>query len=1004
MFSEDGGVIRATNGNSSYGNIGALADGNDPAETPRYGIVNTRTTDARVSSAFAGEASNEIFILEFSHAGEQYSDASYTFIGSGTQAIAQQREFRDNAIFEMMIKNNPAQAGGVPGGGGYSQIGNNAQTGDRFTLTIASNNDNSEAELLGLRVIMTSGDGTGQYGYVRAYDEFNKIVTIYRESDDQPGWDHVVPGWPIVESMTTNAVYRFEPRIRFAEPDFIAADVNLSVGTPWANIAYSETYEVYNSLTGSVGTGTTIEVIPYAAVWNVVKNGRTYEVTLAAAGAGYADEQTITIDGEDVGGISIENDITITVKSVSDDSTNSILSFEYTGIAQSGRFVATPSTGTSAVYSTDGENWDTSPLPSSGDWRALCGSENKFVAIQYSSNQAAYSEDGINWSTTTMPASRQWVGVACGKIINNGTLYVAVAGNLNSAAYSTDGETWSSSTMPTVGDSTLNTWVDIAFGNGIFVAVANSGNVAAVGSWNGTTLSWTGTVMDVIADSTNKDWVSVAFGNGRFVAISSTGDVSYSFNGTQWYAGNGMATQDGSTIMNWKRIRYGQGVFFAICDTSGVAVIGGDGTDGTTTFAATSYDGIVWTGRSLSESQTWNAVAFGNPDISLGDSSASNSRPMFVVVAQDVSSIGCRVFTGARAMGRAVIQSGRMTAVKIWEPGSGYTSAPTVTVVDPNNTTEVYLNLRIGDGVLAQPDWINRGINYKTSTTSVTIAGNGYADTIPAGAFVTIGGLSVLPGPGTQFRFRGETNFFTVATIEVESAETDDTVTATFRVSPTFDYDYYLEHGADVEIRERYSQVRITGHDFLDIGTGNFEETLYPSLYTSATAYQTAPEDEIVELNGGRVFYTSTDQSGNFRTGELFAVEQATGIVTISADFFDLQGLTELALGGVRLGGSAAVIREFSTDPLFTADSNNVVPTQRAIKAYLANRLNVGGSDLLTASFIAGTIRVGPDYIGNTAGLKIIIPVLANFSGDVHISGSMLAQTYYISSFSKDYP
>jgi len=510
--------------------------------------------------------------------------------------------------------------------------------------------------------------------------------------------------------------------------------------------------------------------------------------------------------------------------------------------------------------------------------------------------------------------------------------------------------------------------------------------------------------MDVIADSTNKDWVSVAFGNGRFVAISSTGDVSYSFNGTQWYAGNGMATQDGSTIMNWKRIRYGQGVFFAICDTSGVAVIGGDGTDGTTTFAATSYDGIVWTGRSLSESQTWNAVAFGNPDISLGDSSASNSRPMFVVVAQDVSSIGCRVFTGARAMGRAVVQSGRMTAVKIWEPGSGYTSAPTVTVVDPNNTTEVYLNLRIGDGVLAQPDWLNRGINYKTSTTSVTIAGNGYADTIPAGAFVTIGGLSVLPGPGTQFRFRGEGNFFTVATIEVESAETDDTVTATFRVSPTFDYDYYLEHGADVEIRERYSQVRITGHDFLDIGTGNFEETLYPSLYTSATAYQTAPEDEIVELNGGRVFYTSTDQSGNFRTGELFAVEQATGIVTISADFFDLQGLTELALGGVRLGGSAAVIREFSTDPLFTADSNNVVPTQRAIKAYLANRLNVGGSDLLTASFIAGTIRVGPDYIGNTAGLKIIIPVLANFSGDVHISGSMLAQTYYISSFSKDYP
>ena len=65
------------------------------------------------------------------------------------------------------------------------------------------------------------------------------------------------------------------------------------------------------------------------------------------------------------------------------------------------------------------------------------------------------------------------------------------------------------------------------------------------------------------------------------------------------------------------------------------------------------------------------------------------------------------------------------------------------------------------------------------------------------------------------------------------------------------------------------------------------------------------------------MFYTSTDQDGNFRAGELFSVEQGTGIVTISADFFDLDGLSELALGGVRLGGSGTVVREFSTDPLF---------------------------------------------------------------------------------------
>ena len=37
--------------------------------------------------------------------------------------------------------------------------------------------------------------------------------------------------------------------------------------------------------------------------------------------------------------------------------------------------------------------------------------------------------------------------------------------------------------------------------------------------------------------------------------------------------------------------------------------------------------------------------------------------------------------------------------------------------------------------------------------------------------------------------------------------------------------------------------------------------------------------------NGGRVFYTSTDQDGNFRVGELFEVEQSTGIVTLNASY-----------------------------------------------------------------------------------------------------------------------
>jgi hypothetical protein len=463
-----------------------------------------------------------------------------------------------------------------------------------------------------------------------------------------------------------------------------------------------------------------------------------------------------------------------------------------------------------------------------------------------------------------------------------------------------------------------------------------------------------------------------------------------------------MPTQDGSTAHFWKKIRYGQGVFFAVGDSGTNRAIGGDIPPAVdSNFSATSEDGVHWTTRTLTQNAKWESVAFGNPDITLGDSTTqSNSTGMWVAVAYGLDH-GSKVLTGAQAQGRAIVEAGSIDKVRLWNVGSGYSSPPTVSFTDPANTADAYVEVRTGDAVLAQPSWINRGVGYRTSTTQVTLLGDGFADVIPSDQFVSVSGLVLLPGPGTQFRFRGDTStFYTVITTALESTDADGTITGRFRVSPELTVDDFLEHTSQVEIRERYSQVRISGHDFLDVGSGNFTETNYPTIYTSGENYASAPENEVLELDGGRVFYTSTDQSGNFRTGELFQVEQATGIVTISADFFDLKGLTELALGGVRLGGSGTVVREFSTDPAFTADSNNIVPTQRAIKAYLQNRLNVGGSDLLTASFIAGTVKVGPNLIGNVAGIEVQIPKLADFSGaGAEISGSMMAQTMFFRSF-----
>jgi hypothetical protein len=990
MFSQSGGIIRATNGNSSYGDFGAVADGLDNDEVVRFGKVNTRTEQAIVNAAFAGEILDFILALEFRNCGQNYTTAAYTITSSGAGAVATQEEFRDNAMFECQILST---------GAGFSQFGNQAQSGGTLSIVLAAAEIATEAEVLGMRILITSGEGTGQYGYVYAYNEGTKVCTVYRESDNQPGWDHIIPGTPSNLLLTTGTRYRIEPRPTFSDPPYSATEISLDSSNAWAAAAYGETSEIFTTVTGQLGTGTVVGddgLVPALAQFTVIKTGRRYAVTVSNGGAGYQVGDIITIDGADVGGISLEHDIPLTVTDVSDDSTNSILAFAITDdtlIAASGKFILTPSSGHFARYSSDGDAWTSFDLPSDGNWKCLAAGDNKFVAIANGTNQAASSTNGIDWTARTMPSSRNWNGVAYGKLSTVSTgVFVAVSGNLNSAAFSTNGTSWTTSTMPST-----YTWVDIAFGIDKFVALASGSNTVAVGTWNGTTLSWQLQIMDVIDDSTPKTWVSITYGNKRFVAISSTGDIAYSFDGLDWLPAT-MPTQDGSTIHNWKQIRYGQGVFVALGDT-GSEDVGGDPTTGPTTWIVTSYDGVVWSEKTAATSLNWSVVAFGNPDVTLGDSTLTNSKPTWVIAPSTTSDKINKIYTGARALGRTVVGGRGIDFIKIWEPGSGYISPPELTLTAPSKTEDPRYRTRIDDGVLAQPTFISKGAAYKTSTTSVTVSGDGFADIIPVGRFITLDNLDFVPGPGAQFYIGGKTGFFVAVIVGInELPLPNGKIRSTFQISPRPDLDDYLEHDMEVVIREQYSQVRITGHDFLDIGTGNFEETNYPINYKDYD-FTTEPFQEVQNLNGGRVFYTSTDQDGNFRSGEQFAVEQATGVITISADFFDLEGLTELRLAGINVG-STAVIREFSKDGLFLQNSNNVIPTQRAVRSFLQSRLNVGGEDLLTPSITAGTVKVGPNLIENTAELTVDVPVVADFSGSgAGIGGSILAQTMFARSF-----
>ena len=68
----------------------------------------------------------------------------------------------------------------------------------------------------------------------------------------------------------------------------------------------------------------------------------------------------------------------------------------------------------------------------------------------------------------------------------------------------------------------------------------------------------------------------------------------------------------------------------------------------------------------------------------------------------------------------------------------------------------------------------------------------------------------------------------------------------------------------------RVLNLLLTAHNFCYVGSGA-DYTNDPSL--------AVPANEVTETNGGRIFYSATNQNGDFRVGDAFVVDQATGNV-----------------------------------------------------------------------------------------------------------------------------
>ena len=160
-------------------------------------------------------------------------------------------------------------------------------------------------------------------------------------------------------------------------------------------------------------------------------------------------------------------------------------------------------------------------------------------------------------------------------------------------------------------------------------------------------------------------------------------------------------------------------------------------------------------------------------------------------------------------------------------------------------------------------------------------------------------------------------------------------------------------------VRKEFSLVRLTGHDFLQVGTGGTDTTNWPNNPTQNPnqAYQVMTN----ETDPGRVYYTATDESGNFYVGSQFKVDQATGNVTLDASAFNLSGLESLRLGSVG-GLIGASVNEFSTDGTLSQNSNTKVPTQNAVKTYVDGQIaGLNADKIIEGDTSVETIDSGSD-------------------------------------------
>jgi len=1004
-----GGKIRATVGNNSYGKFGSFAEGELASESPITATVNNRYYDAEAPTVYSN--ANKIFAIGYTHAGGHYTDVTFNITGSGSGVSVDNNfaELRNGSISEIRLL-DPGDSSPTGGRGHITGIRNSAQGGDNISITIAQSDNNGPDYYVGRAVLAVSNISGADPNRVDDPELFPQTYTNVSGTSNNIFASVGTFNITVDETGNITAIvpingghsHRVGDQITISDADLGdhgGADVSFTVSeiSPGMRIIIEEgegvgqygiideyfvTTKKINVLRESDGKRGWDHIVPGWDISTQLDGSTTYRI-----------ESRIELDEPYYEEYSYN--------------TGNSQSYQTLGLTSGETNAIFPSAGTDvALYSNAaGDQW-TPATVDSGFVRPNCGVQCKgflkyFITVG-NGNRANLSTALTAWGSDPYPINQHnYVDIKEGPFGAASHTVIAIADDSDEIAISnTNGTTWSYVNVGGPGSG----FKHIAYGNGKWIIVSGSG-----AAWESTDdgQSWTGTTA-VCPNTYNV--TGFRFGNGRFVAAcqpngtatfpfdpsttmlsdnsSSTTAVfglssTYFISFTDFAEGPGNATWrevDGSANINTNEwgLDYSDGLFMSI-DTAGNLLY----SDGGDVWKSKGPLTIPSGGTAYVPKVCGTTTTFGPRFFMFNTTSQQN------VTAIDY---------GAKALMRAYpVNTGRIESFTITEPGSGYRTQtpPSVHIHDTQKTQDVTYQVRLNNRVLGQPTFKNRGSLY-TKFNAVTITGDGYADKFQLGGDIVVSDLTLVPSPGDNLRFSSITDvIYKVGTATVLEGSVPN-ATVKISLAPNMGVQESPQHGEAVTIRQNYSQVRLTFHDFLDIGTGGFDDTNYPLLYTDGYSSINPPEQmwETQEYNGGRVFYSSTDQDGNFRVGELFKVEQSTGIVTINASQFDLQGLDELRLGAFILGGTNAVIREFSKDGTFTANSNAIVPTQKAIATYIQSRISGGGANVAANAVTAGTVKLSNlNQISNTGDLAINIPVPMHMTKIP--SGMMMAMSYF---------